>query len=97
MQVSFIQQLTQASSTERPDAYRSRLPQQASELQLFARYAWNMALSENLYPSLQALEIALRNTIHYAASQHFNRSDWFNEPSALQHEHERVARAHCIA
>lgn len=91
MQASFIQQLTQALSTERLGAYRSHLPQQASELQLFARYAWNMALSESLYPSLQALEIALRNTIHHAASQHFNRSDWFNEPSALQHDHERDA------
>lgn len=62
MQANFAQQLTQALSTERLDAYRGRLPPPTSNLQLLGRYAWNMALSESLYPSLQMLEIALRNT-----------------------------------
>jgi len=91
MQANFAQQLTQVLSTERLDAYRGRLPQPASDLQLFGRYAWNMALSESLYPSLQVLEIALRNTLHHAASQHFGRDDWFDAPGVLQHNHERDA------
>lgn len=91
MQANFAQQLTQVLSSERLAAYRSRLPQPASDLQLFGRYAWNMALSESLYPGLQVLEIALRNTLHHAASQHFNRDDWFDAPSVLQHYHERDA------
>lgn len=50
-----------------------------------------MALSESLYSSLQVLEIALRNTIHHAASTHFGQLDWFDAPSVLQHAHERGA------
>lgn len=50
-----------------------------------------MALSESLYPSVQLLEIALRNTIHRAASQHFGRESWFDVHDVLQHNHERDA------
>lgn len=43
-----------------------------------AYYRWNMALSESLYPSLQGLEVALRNAIHDAATQRYGTDRWFD-------------------
>jgi hypothetical protein len=45
-------------------------------------------LSESLYPSLQALEVVLRNSIHEAASVHFGRDDWFDDIEIIHHRHE---------
>jgi hypothetical protein len=43
-------------------------------------YKWNTALSESLYPALQTIEVALRNTIHNAIILHFNDINWlFNQ------------------
>jgi len=53
-------------SSPRLDACR-RLPSD-DDLTLLGRYAWNVALSEALYPILQSLEIALRNGIHRSAA-----------------------------
>ena len=39
-------------------------------------YAWNVALCESLYPSLNFIEIVLRNTIHGVASQYFGDDYW---------------------
>ncbi len=91
MQADFANSLAQTLSIERLDAYRNRMPKPTSELELLGRYAWNMALSESLYPTLQLMEIALRNTIHHTASQYFGRDDWFDVPDVLKHDHERDA------
>lgn len=91
MQADYASQLTLTLSSERLDAYRGKPPQPISNIQLFGRYAWNMALSEALYPSLQILEIALRNTLHQAATAHFGQADWFDMSNVLQHQHERDA------
>lgn len=47
-----------------------------TDLDLLERYFWNMALSEALYPSLHALEVALRNNIHDGATQLYGTLDW---------------------
>jgi hypothetical protein len=55
-----------------------------------------VALSESLYPSLQMLEIALRNAIHQSASQNFGRGDWFDDPHIIpiqSHEEHAVQKA----
>jgi len=91
MQTQFSHQLIQALSAERLNAYRGRLAPTASEREVLGRYAWNMALSESLYPSLQLLEITLRNTIHRAASTEFGQAYWFDSAGVLQHNHERDA------
>lgn len=39
-----------------------------SRVELLSRYVWNVALCEALYPSLQALEVALRNTLFNAGA-----------------------------
>ena len=91
MQAHAAQALTQVLSAERLDAYGGQPIQTIADQQLFARYAWNIALSESLYPNLQLLEIAVRNTIHNAASQHFNSEFWFDQHAVLQHPHEKDA------
>jgi hypothetical protein len=91
MQANTAQALTQVLSKERVHAYRGKPAQRISDDQLFARYAWNMAISESLYPSLQLLEVTLRNTIHQAASAHFNSEYWFDLSHILQQSHEKDA------
>ncbi len=77
MQADFAAKLIRALSTERLAAYRQRLAKDGNR-NLFSHYAWNMALSESLYPVLQILEVALRNSIHSASCRHFGRDDWYN-------------------
>ncbi len=40
-----------------------------TDIDIIGRYLWNTALGEALYPSLQGLEIALRNSINMAISE----------------------------
>lgn len=87
MQADFADKLTQVLSTERLDAYRHRAEGNGN-LNLFCHYAWNIALSESLYPTLQALEVILRNTLHDAARSHFDRDDWFDDVKVIHHRHE---------
>jgi hypothetical protein len=62
------------------EAYRE---EGASDLETIANYFWNTELSEALYPSLQAFEIALRNSVHAALSAHFSDLYWFDRPHLL--------------
>lgn len=64
-------------SPERLENYR---PETGSELEMVVNYFFNIELSEALYPSLQAFEVALRNSIHSAFSQHFGTQFWFDTP-----------------
>lgn len=64
-------------------AYQQRLTQDGNR-NLFSHYAWNMALSESLYPSLQLLEIGLRNTINHHARQQFGKADWFDDANIIR-------------
>ena len=52
-------------------------------LEALAHYSWNMVLSQSFYPSLQTLEVSLRNAIQNGANQHFNNPWWFENPSIL--------------
>ena len=69
MQASTAAQLSRILSPERLDAYRQRLSPSISDEALLRAYLWNMALAESLYPSLQTLEVALRNAIHDAVQR----------------------------
>jgi len=60
MQANFSDQLRLAISHERLDAYRQR-GSSRDNAELFAHYAWNMALSESLYTPLQCLEVIYIN------------------------------------
>jgi hypothetical protein len=82
MQANFSDQLRRAISHERLDAYRQRGTSN-DDSELFAHYAWNMALSESLYTPLQCLEVSLRNGIHDAATAYFKTDIWFDMPGVL--------------
>jgi len=77
MQANFSDQLRRAISHERLDADRQR-GSSSDDAELFAHYAWNMALSVSLYTPLQCLEVSLRNSIHDAASAQFKTDAWFD-------------------
>jgi hypothetical protein len=51
-----------------------------SDLDMVVNDFFNIELSEALYPSLQAFEVALRNSVHRALSQHFATEFWFDTP-----------------
>jgi len=82
MQANFSDQLRRAISHERLDAYRQH-GSSNDNAELFAHYAWNMALSESLYTPLQCMEVSLRNSIHDAASVQFKTDAWFDLPGVL--------------
>lgn len=65
---------------ERLDAYR--VPA-GDDLEMLANYVWNMTLSEALYPALDGIEIALRNSIHAAAVARFGTDRWFDTQAVL--------------
>jgi hypothetical protein len=69
---------------------------------VITRYLWNTALCEALYPSLQALEVALRNTIFDAgsavypftgASQAGQVPCWLDVPGILHADEARMVAA----
>ena len=71
-----------ALSNERIGAYRDRLADKRNA-ELFTHYAWNIALSESLYPSLQILEVVLRNSIHKAISQDSGQLNWYDDDKII--------------
>ncbi len=52
-----------------------------------AFYLWNIALCEALYPSLNTVEVALRNQIHYVLTGKFGNEEWYDLDGFL-HENE---------
>jgi len=72
-----IADLERPVSRVRLENYR---PPNGSDLAMVVTYFYNIELSEALYPTLQAFEIALRNSIHLALSQHFQSANWFDRP-----------------
>lgn len=75
----FLRKTKQSISAERLTRYESVLNAPSeSKLVVLGRYFWNMGLCEALYPSLQTLEVALRNSIHQAASALFQNELWLD-------------------
>ena len=78
----YVDALTPGVSAER--LLRYRRPADTDALDALARYAWNMALAEALYPALQCIEIALRNSLHTAVAAAGGQPQWLTTtPSAL--------------
>ena len=71
----FLEKLLESISGERLRPYSGNSEIIAS---VIAAYVWNIALCESLYPALNCLEIALRNSIHGAGTKQFNTEYWFN-------------------
>jgi hypothetical protein len=80
----FFESCQKTISPERLNKYHlPGMPQ--DNTMVMSNYAWNIALSESLYPSLHFLEIALRNSIHNAASAHYRADDWYDIANLLAH------------
>ena len=64
---------------------------------VLGRYLWNIALSESLYPTLNALEVSLRNSLHNAITSFKGDAYWFEyvlvryEQRKLQEVKQRLA------
>ena len=61
---------------------------------MVVNYFFNIELSESLYPSLQAFEVALRNTVHATLTNRFN-DRWFDRRTLLgswQHDQVQYAK-----
>ena len=83
---NYVANIERAISKARLGAYR--YPSDTSDLDAIARYLWNAALSETLYPSLQALEVTLRNSLHETISDQFTDTMWFAHRPPILHSME---------
>lgn len=72
----YITDLMREVSRPRLTRYK---PHGASDLEMAVNYFWNMTLAEALHPSLAALEIGLRNSIHNALARHYGTDMWFRQ------------------
>lgn len=80
-QVSLYQQFRAVCSSDRVDSYRSG--EGETEIDVFARYVWNTTLCESLYPSLQNLEIGLRNRLNDALASSYGYDEWYTDTSIV--------------
>lgn len=69
--------LESAISTARLESYRNG----GDDLAMIVNYFHNLELSEALYPSLQAFEIAFRNSLHDALAVRYSTPYWFDDPN----------------
>jgi hypothetical protein len=76
----FLADLYQALSEERLEAYR---PPDGSDLEMPTNYFWNIDLIEALVPCMHAVELALRNSLHFALTERYGTEMWFYQPGIL--------------
>ena len=89
-QSKYFQEFRRAVSGSRLAPYLNQVAD-GDEAQAFGAYLWNLALCESLYPSLHGIEVALRNSIHGAASQKFGTEFWFHY-QLTGHEKEQIEK-----
>lgn len=75
MVAAYIAELERALSPERLAPYR---PAGGDDLAMVTTYFWNIALCQDLYACLGALEVSLRNGIHHALTVRYGRDDWYD-------------------
>lgn len=63
------------------------------KLNALAAYCWNVRLSQALYPALQVLEIALRNSLHTAICNTYKTEYWFNNSFLYTKEQSAINQA----
>lgn len=78
----FYDQLIPTLSANRLTAYFDNDPRRTT-LEVVARYIHNIDVSQSLTPSLHILEVALRNGIHRACTDHFKTEQWFDTSDIL--------------
>jgi len=80
-EAKFFSDLISSISPDRFYAYNS-IGQDRSDKDTFARYLWNIELSESLYPLINTFEIALRNNIYNVFQESFDPR-WLHGQGAL--------------
>lgn len=65
----------------------------ADDLETIATYFWNITLSRDLYLSLGAVEVCMRNGIHQALTNYAGSADWYDHIPLLPREADAVNRA----
>lgn len=66
----------------RLESYR---PPNGSDMDMLARYFWDIELSRAIMPAIHAVELSLRNSIHDAMTAHFGGDElWFYRPGVLE-------------
>lgn len=92
-ELNYVTNIERTVSAARLSVYRR--PTDVGDLDAIARYLWNVALSEALYPALQTLEITLRNSLCDAITSHFIDPLWFDRQPPVLHQSEldKVAAA----
>jgi hypothetical protein len=65
-------------SVERLKSYEILCPSKLKS-EIIGAYHWNLLICQTLYPFIHSVEIALRNSIHKAATEKFNTEFWFND------------------
>jgi hypothetical protein len=85
--------LTVIFSHERLDGYLSHAHCNNSKNEALIAYSWNIELSQALYPSLQILEISLRNSLNTSISEHFHTEQWFELPFLYEKEQKKIIKA----
>ena len=86
-------ELTVIFSQKRLDGYLGHVKCNNSKDEALIAYSWNIELSQTLYPALQILEIALRNSLHQAITTAYNSEYWFDLPLLHYKEKEVVLYA----
>jgi hypothetical protein len=94
-----ISSLWRLVSAQRIDSFRRGTA--SGEEEVLARYLWNIALCEALYPSLHFLEVGLRNVIFEAAAATYPvgtgaggaAGSWLEHPGILHADEARAVRA----
>jgi hypothetical protein len=81
--VQFIQEIRRALSEPRLETYRDR-NDPSSDLEMITNYFWDIDLAEALVPSLHAVELAVRNSMHSALSRENGSDMWFYKPGLLR-------------
>jgi hypothetical protein len=84
----FLASLRISLSDQRLDAYRQSTTD--ADIDLLERYLWNIAICEALYPTLQNLEIALRNNINHSIIISFHDPDWLTNPKILDIQKQKL-------
>lgn len=81
MVAQFVGNLQLPIAPARLEAYR---PVDGSDLEMVTNYFWDIALAEALMPSLHAVELALRNSLHTQLSDRYQTNLWFYLPGLLE-------------
>jgi hypothetical protein len=81
MQAQFLSDFQRLVSIPRYDAFRNG----GNDVEALARYLWNTALCESLYPAFQILEVGFRNAVHSEIGIECGEPEWLlNPPAFLQ-------------